>query len=166
MVMSPSIPALWMFIVPALLLVAAAALLRVGLRGRRVDDHPVCRKCGFDLFGLPPEASNCPECGALLREGKAVRVGNRQRRGGMLAAGLVILLLSSGWLGTVGWVAVRGTDWEQYKPVGWVVRDARGGDPVVRDKALTRLIALSATAKLSAEQAAPLADHALGLQAD
>jgi hypothetical protein len=34
---------------------AAAALLVFALRGRRVDDHPLCRKCGFDLFGKPPD---------------------------------------------------------------------------------------------------------------
>ena len=40
-------------ILPALLLVAGIVLTVRGLRGRRVDDHPHCRKCGFDLIGLP-----------------------------------------------------------------------------------------------------------------
>ena len=26
-------------------------LLILGLRGKRIDDHPWCRKCKFDLFG-------------------------------------------------------------------------------------------------------------------
>jgi ribosomal protein L37E len=39
-----------------------------GMRGRRVgDDHPFCRRCGFDLFGLPPGRDVCTECGADLK---------------------------------------------------------------------------------------------------
>jgi len=42
------------FIVLLLLLLplgSAGWLILRGLRGVRVGDHPVCRKCGFDLFG-------------------------------------------------------------------------------------------------------------------
>lgn len=61
-----------------LLLIAGVVLLGWAWRGRRVDDHPVCRKCRFDLYGLPePEA--CPECGAALGGAGAVRIGNRRR---------------------------------------------------------------------------------------
>src|SRR5215208_2333842 len=48
-------------------------------RGRRIDDHPLCRKCGFDLFGLPGTSHNCPECGRDLRRRRATRIGHRQR---------------------------------------------------------------------------------------
>jgi len=37
----------------ASVLVAGVVLVWLGVRGRRVGDHPVCRKCGFDLVGLP-----------------------------------------------------------------------------------------------------------------
>ena len=43
--------------------VLGVSLLRRGLRGRRVGAHPVCGKCGFDLFGLPADQAKCPECG-------------------------------------------------------------------------------------------------------
>ena len=26
----------------------------IGLRGKRLGDHPVCAACGYDLFGQPP----------------------------------------------------------------------------------------------------------------
>jgi hypothetical protein len=48
------------------LFIAGAALLFVGLRGRRLDDHPLCRRCGFDVFGTPEPQTACPECGADL----------------------------------------------------------------------------------------------------
>lgn len=64
--------------------VIAVVLLRRGLRGRAIDDHPVCRACGFDLFNLPSDRAACPECGSeheidfanqkvLLRERKDLK---------------------------------------------------------------------------------------------
>src|SRR5688572_29100978 len=44
---------------PILVLIAATVLLIAGLRGRRVDDHPLCRRCGFDLVGSPRESVVC-----------------------------------------------------------------------------------------------------------
>ena len=48
------------------------ALVIRGLVGRRIDDHPICRKCRFDLVGLydpaqPTREIRCPECGAELQ---------------------------------------------------------------------------------------------------
>lgn len=40
------------------------ALFWRGWRGRRVDNHPWCRKCCFDLKGVWPGAAKCPECGS------------------------------------------------------------------------------------------------------
>src|SRR5690606_32468555 len=36
---------------------AGATALLLGLRGRRIDTHPICRRCGFDLIGQAPAAS-------------------------------------------------------------------------------------------------------------
>src|SRR5688500_20118731 len=47
-------------------LLAGMLFVRLGLRGKRVDDHPLCRRCGLDLFGLPEGATKCSECGADL----------------------------------------------------------------------------------------------------
>jgi hypothetical protein len=49
-------------------------LLIIGLRGWRIDDHPWCRKCRYDLSGLDEPAA-CPECGADLARRRAVRIG-------------------------------------------------------------------------------------------
>src|SRR5918993_5786284 len=86
---------IFLLIVPAAAAVAATGLLIFALRGRRVDDHPVCRKCGFDLVGKPADATRCSECGADLSRRRAVRVGWRETRRGVawLAGPPVVLSL-------------------------------------------------------------------------
>jgi hypothetical protein len=44
---------------------AGLILLVLGVRGWRIDDHPVCRRCRFDLVGVYPAIGACPECGAV-----------------------------------------------------------------------------------------------------
>lgn len=75
-------------------------LLAIGVRGRQTDDHPHCRGCGFDLFGLFPRAERCPECGGGLQRSGAVRDGGRTKRSGWIAAGVVTLVMSVVSLGT------------------------------------------------------------------
>jgi hypothetical protein len=92
---------LWMVrwaIVP----VAIVLVLRY-LNGRRVGEHPQCVRCGYDLFGLPPESHRCPECGSDLRVAGSSVVGRRIRRVGM--AGTVAILAVAAWMGT--WTAER-----------------------------------------------------------
>ena len=88
--------------------VAGLCLTLLGLRGRRVDAHPLCRRCGFDLTGNP-DAAICNECGADLTRPRAVEVGHRARRRLPLTLGLSLLVpcLLVGLL--IGYVAVRGT---------------------------------------------------------
>lgn len=83
---------LWALAAVATALVGLVLVIRA-VRGRRVNDHPICRRCGFDLVGLIPAAANCPECGAALRSRRAVRVGGRVRsRGAILVAAAVLLV--------------------------------------------------------------------------
>ena len=79
------------------------ALVRLGLRGRTVGDHPRCRKCGFDLFGQPPGFTTCPECGATVATAagliaKSTRIGQRKRRWWTLAFGIALAVLPTAWL--------------------------------------------------------------------
>lgn len=82
-------------------LVALAGLLRIvhGIRGRRVGDHPYCAKCGFDLFGKPPESTRCAECGADLDALKSLVIGQRQRDARQVSIGLAMLLIGGVLLG-------------------------------------------------------------------
>ena len=38
----------------AILLAIGLVALVFGLRGRKIDDHPICRLCRFDLHGIYP----------------------------------------------------------------------------------------------------------------
>src|SRR5688500_10286001 len=101
-------------------LVAGLALVALGLRGRRVDDHPVCRRCGRDLFGLAERPDRCPECGGILSD-RRVRLGNRIRRRRLVAAGAV-LAAPGAFLGLVVIaLGLTGTRADEIKPV-WLLR--------------------------------------------
>ncbi|MCC6679040.1 MAG: hypothetical protein IT436_18090 [Phycisphaerales bacterium] len=40
------------FILSLIIAAWGIALIGLGLRGRKIDDHPICRKCRFDLVGV------------------------------------------------------------------------------------------------------------------
>src|SRR5262245_58754032 len=116
----------------AVLIIAAAgaaslmgtALLVLGLRGHRINDHPVCRGCRFDLVGVFPGKDVCPECGRGLSVA-AVRIGRRRRQRGMILCGAVLLTAVLAGGGLVGVQTARGFDWNTVKPasmLAWEVR--------------------------------------------
>ncbi|MDQ3439720.1 MAG: hypothetical protein M3478_05160 [Planctomycetota bacterium] len=144
------------------LLVLGLLLLRRGLRGRRVGDHPVCGKCGFDLFGLPDDQARCPECGSDLRAHGAVQTGHRERRMRLVYAGAAVLVLFALILGTEGGKTFRQIDWQQMKPAAWLAREARSGSSV----AWTELGRRARMGELSDERAQALIADALAWQKD
>lgn len=97
---------LWAIV--AILVLVGSALLAAGLAGKRIDDHPICRRCRFDLVGLPESAEVCPECGSSLGRPKAVRVGHRQRRRGLIALGAVATLIGMTIFGLFSWQTLSG----------------------------------------------------------
>jgi hypothetical protein len=151
---------------PAAVAVIGVLTLWLGLRGRRVDQHPVCRRCAYDLVGLPADRAACPECGNDLRRPRAVRTGNRRRRRGLLALGALLLLPGIAALALLGWVATRGTNVQSYKPVWWLVSEADGPDAAVRAAAFAQLTLRLNQGKLSEKQVRGIAERALELQAD
>src|SRR4051812_1242733 len=101
------------FSVPFILTAAAmlgALLLATGLRGRRVDERPRCRRCGYDLSGRPAGSAVCSECGSDLNVPRAVRIGHRERRPGLVASGAVLLVLAATVGGVIVWAQARGFD--------------------------------------------------------
>src|SRR5688572_6470665 len=127
-----------LLVVPIVILIAATVLLITGLRGRRVDDHPLCRRCGFDLIGLPEGSIVCSECGANLHRDRAIRTGHRVRRAGMIVLSLALLLPSLLWVGVVGYIAAADVNWMSHKPVWLLLRDA-DTDGAALAELLTRL---------------------------
>ena len=94
-----------MILATVLVLLLSAALLAAflggavlcigGLRGIRVDDHPLCRRCGYDLVGHAERPARCPECGSNTQAPLAVVLGNREVDRGRLLAGVSLIVLSS-----------------------------------------------------------------------
>lgn len=155
-----------LILLPLLLLPVTVGLIAYGWRGRRVGDHPVCRRCGFDLFGKPAGSAVCAECGADLGRPRAVRVGHRRRRRGPLWAGGVLLLLVGAWAGVAGYAAARDIDPDPYKPVWWLRREMGSADRATRDAALAEVKRRIDAGALSDEQITSVTTRVLDLQAD
>ena len=151
-----------------LLIVAAVlglCLTFVGLRGRRVDEHPLCRRCGFDLTGNP-DAAVCNECGADLTRPRATKIGHRARRRLPLTLGLSLLVPCLLIGGVVGYVVLRGIDVQAYKPAWLLARELRSADNPTRDAAFAELGKRMTNGKLSDAATADSVTWVLDVQGD
>jgi hypothetical protein len=155
-VASQSIPLL-LILLPLAALIVGVVLTWLGWRGRQVDNHPICRRCGFDLFGLA-ELTKCPECGTELSASK-IRLGHRKVRAIPLAGGLAMLLPAVVVLGAVTFAAIKHVDVNRYKPVWWLLREADA-------PALIEVYRRLATGQLSTSQIDHVTAAALAAQAD
>ena len=85
----------------ALLLIPAAFFLwKKGWNGKLLDQHRLCRQCGYDLHGLEMPLE-CPECGKHNDIYNA-KVGHRARHKPMLVVAVV--------LGACAWAGLWGFD--------------------------------------------------------
>lgn len=142
--------------------VSGAALLALGVRGRRVNDHPHCGRCRFDLSGLDLDADDaaCPECGAGLHGERAVRIGMRSPRRAVAGLGGLLTLLALLGAGGVVYIQATGVNWDRIVPAGALVsqipradaeREAvilaelarRLEDDILPDRALARAAAMA-----------------------
>ena len=153
-------------IIAALVVLGGCTLILIGRRGRRIDDHPVCRRCGYDLTGLPTERDKCPECGSDLRRPRAVRRGRRERRGIFVAIGLLLLLPGVGGLIYSGRNAAAEFEWQRHKPVWWLLAESRSSVASRRQEAVDELLWRLERDELSDARIAKVADRALATQAD
>ncbi|HZK82146.1 MAG TPA: hypothetical protein VFC46_13785, partial [Humisphaera sp.] len=153
-------------LLPAVIATVAIIAIVFALRGRRMDQHPICRRCGFDLFGKPELTKVCGECGSDLNGRRAVRVGRREKRHRLLWVAGMVFLACAGWEGRLGWQAGKSTDWNQHKPVFWLERDVHGKYVPARDIALAELARRIAVGTLPKDREAALLNEAFALQAD
>lgn len=148
-------------------LLIGIVLFAIGWRGKRIDDHPLCRRCSYDLVGTVELPAKCPECGSTLNNHRATRIGNRRRRRAMFTVGMVISLSSLTCGGLFSWSKAKDFDWYPYKPL-WMLQTEIENDPSVGGarKATAEILRRLGNDKLSNRQVRNLVDHALDLQAD
>jgi hypothetical protein len=149
---------------PIVALIASLMLRAIARRGRQGDEHPVCRKCRFDLFGRPDTSERCPECGADIRAPRAIRIGNRDARRRLLVISRFMIVGCCVWTGIVAWRAARDVDWIRKYPL-WLVRfEATRSDPATHDSAIAELRRRMAAGRLSDEDLMLVADDGLNYQ--
>ncbi len=131
--MNPDLPPILLLSL-GVLAAAGLALLLLGVRGRLVNTHPVCRACRFDLVGLwsAERPGVCPECGGDLSPQRAVRFGQRRRRRLFIAAGLLLFLIGAVPLTAAGVAAARSYDWYRTTPQWWLEAQLAPGSPATR----------------------------------
>src|SRR5688572_23584719 len=155
-----------MTILPAIillviLLIGLQALL-AGFRGRRIDDHPLCRRCGFDLTGRPETSTACSECGADLSQPHAIVIGHRRRRPRLIVVGALVMAFA---IVSIGSMALR-VDFQVYKPTWWVIHEAADKSPSAPIAAWTELNRRLKAGELSRSQVDRVAALALAIQGD
>jgi hypothetical protein len=154
------------FLIFLLPLGLAATLIVRGVRGYRVGDHPVCSRCGFDLFGQPTGTVICGECGRSLAVPRSVLIGHHQRRPTFIAAGLVILLPMLFAAGTMAWGEIHAKSWLNYAPTRLVLWRATSSTPSIQASAMDELKTRLVAGVIGANDAQRIADAALISQAD
>ncbi len=89
-----------MMTISILCLALSVLIILFGMRGRVSARGLYCRACRFDLSGIAHDQPNakCPECGRLLRFGKAPRQVVRRRMRLVVAFGIFGFLISGGYL--------------------------------------------------------------------
>ena len=151
-------------VVALIVVLTGALLIAFGVRGRRIDDHPTCRRCRFDLSAAAPDTERCPECGTRLVGISSIVIGRRRRIPGMIGAGSLLLVAATPMFGLLAWAGATGFDWNTIKPVGWLVREASDSNPGVAQAARTELDRRLFNAKLSPRELTTVTNRALLLQ--
>lgn len=112
------------FFVLVATLILGVLLIAIGRIGRKINKHPVCRSCGFDLDGVYPASVTCPECGAGLKRAGGVRIGARKRLHVLTAIGALVAALPITPIALVLYASITGADINKYKPLGLLLWEA------------------------------------------
>lgn len=162
-------------LIAGLAALVAAALIAVGLRGRRVGRECRCTGCGFDLTGQgvtdprnPPEVV-CPECGAAVGGGgrkRGVRVGVRKPRWATLCCG-ILLMVGASSIGVPLWRArAAGTNIYPFLPTRLLLWELPWAGEVDAGRIARELSVRSFAARLTPSEKRTLVAEAIDLHAD
>ena len=138
---------------PVILVAALAAGIvgiALGRRGRRADDHRVCRRCRRDLHGT--DSPRCPECGHALRDDWLdVRVGNREPMRWLTALGLLLATPAVILIAVLITAAAAGDRLDPHKPAWLLAFELRLAGDDRGPRVFDELAARHADGTLSAE---------------
>ncbi len=140
-------------------------LVAAGWFGRRLDNHPWCVKCGHDLFGVS-DSTRCAECGADLTRRRATRRGHWRKRRPLIAFGALLLVACAVLTAGETWGWAQTVEWEQHKPMWWLMRSVRADAPETRRSALEELLRRAGRDEVSADRLLELAEMGLACQND
>lgn len=142
-------------------------MLLIGLRGRKLNNHPVCRPCGFDLSGIDTGgARECPECGGSLSLPKAIRIGERARLKRLILGASIVLIAGTLASAAGAWRRLGSLDWQSLKPFSMVAAQAASPRPVAMDAAIRELGRRWSRGSLSDGQVKSVIDLGISLQGD
>lgn len=147
-------------------LAAGVVLIWAGLRGRRLNDHPVCASCRFDLAGVYPAAVTCPECGAGLKRARGVRIGSRRKLWPVVAAGLVLALAPAALIATVAFGLLTGAKLNDYKPLRLLMWEAARAAGPTETELVKELIDRVENQSLELDAGTAISELALRANAD
>ncbi len=140
-------------------------LLVLGIRGRRINTHPTCRKCRYDLHALTGP-TNCPECGSDLTKPHALGKGMRKRSQALIAVGASLSVI--GFICAAGFalLAFNPTTLNNHKPVWLLTVQARFANSRGSVAALSELNKRLGTPEMPAAQVAKVVSLSLDIQGD
>jgi hypothetical protein len=157
-------PAIFLMLVGIVLV--GCSLISFGRRDRKIDDHPLCAKCRFDLTGRPPHSHNCPECGSLLFGSDAIVVGHTRRRTGLILAGALVSMLGGLPLISAIAMSVLNVDPLHFAPGSYLIDNAAHDPPGITSRATAELYRRCRLGQLSNQSCQRLVLIALQRQAN
>jgi hypothetical protein len=150
------------------LLLISGLLIVLGRRGRKINDHPQCTWCGFDLDGVYPAGVTCPECGAGLKRAGAIRQGVRKRMPALVGLGVTLGVVPLLALIVAIYAVMSGGGVYRQMPTGMLMWSAEFGSGAssgpIADELMNRLT--NQAEPMQAEEKQRLVKLILDLQGD
>jgi len=141
-------------------------LFILGRFGRQTDDHPLCKRCRFDLVGSIDHSSRCPECGRDVSGPRGVVIGHRRPYRSCIIISIIILLFSVTAFIVEILPMARSMNWIRIKPTTWLVADIHGNQPVQQGASANELARRIKNGSIDDNTTRELITLALGKQAD
>ncbi len=153
----------------ALALPAGLVILVKGLRGKPVDDHPICARCGFDLHGVLSRedvgtGKACTDCGTPIKYPENLRIGNRRRRPGLIRLGGAVLGITLACMVPTAGLLFAGGAVARHMPTAVLLLWVRYSDAAAAGDPMGVLIERADRAVLSEDELRTLALLALDVQ--